>query len=150
MATTKARRETNIVRTPSNHHNPADEKIITAGMAMEKVALVEANETPEQKIARLEATVAQQKDELEKKGAMPGWMITTPNLFYNGKTAGIQFKNGRGFIAGRDEKAEKKAKLLCDDFGYERRFVEDFLSDADMAEEVGGSLVQVLLGSQVR
>ena len=140
MATKTARRKTNIVRAPiTNPH-----------LTEEVIKQLEADETPEEKIARLEATVAQQKTELEKKGAMPGWMITTPNLFYNGKTAGIQFKNGRGFIAGRDEKAEKKAKLLCDDFGYERRFVEDFLSDADMAEEVGGSLVQVLLGSQVR
>ena len=149
MATTKARRKTNIVK-PAPVMTEAS--IVTPGLVEFSNTPVEqpTGETDAEKIARLESMVAQQKTELEKKGAMPGWLVTTPNPFYNGKTAGIMFKNGRGFIAGNDEKAEKKAKLLCDDFGYERRFVDDFLSDADMAEEVGGSLVQVLLGSQVR
>jgi len=148
MATKTPRRKTNIVKpTPVANLTMVEGPYMTD---QEIISESKASETPEQKIARLEATVAQQKEQLEKKGAMPGWLVITPNLFYNGKTAGIQFKNGRGFIAGNDEKAEKKAKLLCDDFGYERRFVEDFLNDADMAEEVGSNLVQVLLGSQVR
>jgi len=107
-------------------------------------------QTPEERIAELEATVAEQKEALAKKGAIPGWLITTPNPFYNGITAGIKFKAGRGFIASRDENAEKKAKMICDDFGYDRRFVEDFTSDPEMAEEVGGNLTEILLGSQVR
>ena len=144
MATTAKRRKANIVKPAPVIKQVGDSTIF------EDNPDTSNNETDAEKIKRLESLVVAQQTELEKKGAMPGWLITTPNAFYNGKTAGISFKGGRGFIAGNDEKAEKKAKLLCDDFGYERRFVQDFLSDADMAEQVGGSLVDVLLGSQVR
>jgi hypothetical protein len=147
METTKARRKVNIVK-PAPVKTEAS--IATPGL----VEYSEPKEwTPDelrQKICEQEETIRLQKEQLEKKGAIPGWLITTPNPFYNGKTAGIKFQAGRGFIASRDENAEKKAKMLCDDFGYDRRFVEDFTSDPDMAEEVGGNLTEILLGVKNR
>lgn len=105
---------------------------------------------PDEKFAELQAQLDAEKaknlllqDQVDKrKGMLPGWIITTPlNPLYEGKTAGVRFTAGKGFIAGEDEKL---AKYLCDDFGYGRRFVENYLEEPEVAKEVGSSLAELI------
>lgn len=103
--------------------------------------------SPEEEIAELKAQLERQAIELaearSKKAdnGLCGWIITTPNMNFSGITAGVKFKNGRGFIAGKDE---EKAMRLCADFGYERRFSENFFDEAGVGDEVAGTLIDVL------
>lgn len=50
-----------------------------------------------------------------------GWLLTTKNPAYNGVTAGVEFRSGRGFISDSTPDAERLATQLCNDFGYRRQ-----------------------------
>jgi len=75
---------------------------------------------------------------------MAGWLITCPNVRYQGITAGYQFRNGQAFIADV-EGAEKKMKFMVSDFGYEAEYVEDW-TKVIMDDDRGlkGSLIDML------
>lgn len=82
-----------------------------------------------------------------RKGMLPGWVITTPNPLFNGTTSKIRFTNGIGFIPGEDE---DRAKRLCDDFGYTRQFVENYLAEPSLTEGISNSLAELAVPQFVK
>jgi len=54
-------------------------------------------------------------------GSDKGWMVTTNNPHYNGKTSGIQFNGGKAFLSPNQYSKEEIDKLITslqNDFGY--------------------------------
>lgn len=64
----------------------------------------------------------------EKKApaqGLPGFVVTTPNARFSGETAGVYFRDGRGFVPD-GEGAEALAQSLVSDFGYAVEHVQDW------------------------
>jgi hypothetical protein len=64
----------------------------------------------EEQLAAREAVMYQSQE--------TGWLITSPNSRYNGFTAGIEFRNGRGFVPSGKRDAKLIVLRLQYDFGY--------------------------------
>jgi hypothetical protein len=74
-------------------------------------------------IQRLTDRLREQQDQINQqavtaKAGKKGWMISTPNENYTGRTAGVYFENGHAFIPEDMHDARKKVAILTGDFGY--------------------------------
>jgi hypothetical protein len=74
-------------------------------------------------IKRLNDQLKEKDDQINKqavtaKAGKKGWMISTPNEAYTGRTAGVYFENGHAFIPEDMKDARKKVAILTNDFGY--------------------------------
>jgi hypothetical protein len=81
---------------------------------------------------------------LAQKGAagFAGYIVRTKNANYNGNTAGVQFRNGVGFIP-MVEGADRKARQLRDDFHYQVEQVDDWKQTAEAAS-LSGRMVEAM------
>lgn len=101
-------------------------------------ALREENELLRNQIASL---TNQAKPQATGRG---GWVVTTKNPQYEGRTAGVMFRGGRAFIPDGDG-AAGKANALKVDFGYQVEYVEDWQGLPE-APELQRSFIDVLTG----
>lgn len=74
-------------------------------------------------IKRLNEMIKDQQDQINQQAVTAhagkkGWMISTPNATYTGRTAGVYFENGHAFIAEDMKNARKLVAILTNDFGY--------------------------------
>jgi len=74
-------------------------------------------------IERLNAQIADLNDQLAQQAAASresnsGWMISTPNPEYTGRTAGVYFEKGHAFIPSSRKNAPYLVRLLTNDYGY--------------------------------
>jgi len=94
-------------------------------------------------------TIDDLKAEIEKlRESMPvgmsGWLITAPNKAYSGITLGVMFRGGQAFIPDGPG-AEKIAKEMSGDLGYEVRRVEDWRNMGQgETEKVRRSMIDVI------
>jgi hypothetical protein len=78
----------------------------------------------EEIIKQQAATIEELQEQLAARDAVmyqsqeTGWLITSPNSRYNGFTAGIEFRNGRGFVPSGKKDARLIVSHLQYDFGY--------------------------------
>jgi hypothetical protein len=143
MEATKAVRKNNRLR-----------KSVAQKSVEVKPMVENAELTPEQKLAAIQAELDQanakireQDEKLKKKSGKPGWIIRTENPDYKGITNGIKFDHGVGIIPGEDESL---AKLICDDFGYKREYVEDVFTIPEITDQITNNMAVILGGLPVK
>ena len=87
-----------------------------ASSAATKEELLSLIKQQEDQIKDLQDQIAQ-RDAAINAGD-EGWIISTPNPNYTGRTLGVRFENGHAFLPARLPGAERTLGLLIKDFGY--------------------------------
>lgn len=76
-------------------------------------------------IKELESQVRELTEQLAERSAVargssePGYLFTTRNPNYSGVVYGVRFESGRGFLPRSRKDAERTARKIVSDFGYE-------------------------------
>lgn len=84
---------------------------------------VDTKEELVETIRQMQATIEDLNDQLSQRDAMTaadekGWIVSTPNKNYSGRTAGILFEDGHTFIPEKRPDAKRILSVLKNDFGY--------------------------------
>ncbi len=109
-----------------------------------------AAEAVEEPQADLQAELDRVKAELDAlkakqtaSGVGSGWVVTCKNPQYSGKTAGVQFREGRAFVREQPG-SEKTISILVGDFGYTAKKVDNLEDQSEIQETTDNNLVNVL------
>ncbi len=75
------------------------------------------------KIEEMSARLRELEDQIAQRDAQlqtgdEGWLISTPNPEYSGRTLGVYFEKGHAFVPKRLPEAEKLVAKLTRDMGY--------------------------------
>jgi hypothetical protein len=77
----------------------------------------------ESQLARLTEDAAQ-RDAIARSGER-GWVITTPNPEFSGRTYGVYFEGGKAFVPEETPRAQLLVNRLQVDMGYQVEFITD-------------------------
>lgn len=105
----------------------------------------------EKELADKDETILNLKEQLKKKkpGGMSGYVVTSPNAEYDGRTLGFKFSHGMAFVPDTTPNVEMLIKDFQTDFLYDAKHVDDFdVAPAQLQEDAKKSVSEMFTGKR--